>query len=92
MQKNARANRILPGSIPVPGVVSGVLAGKSCRRDANPDTRDACAPQKKSLAQWALRVLEGNEYFMRLPCLEKSSGVTRTPPCAILPSRANSPP
>ena len=46
--------------MPVLGVVSGVLARKEGRRDANPNMRDACAPQQKSFAQWVLRIFKGN--------------------------------
>ena len=52
--ENLASRCCLLGSIPVSGVVSGVLAGKSCRRDANTDTRDAGAPQQKKLAAWIL--------------------------------------
>jgi hypothetical protein len=42
--------------MPVSGVVSGVPAGKEGRRDANPDTRAACAPRQKSFVQGTLRI------------------------------------
>jgi len=64
--KAARASRNHSGSIPVSGVVSGVPAGKSkkqARRDADPHTRDACAPRKKSLARWVFRFIDGNGFI-----------------------------
>jgi len=76
--ENTRANRIFPGSIPVPGVVSGVLAGKSCRRDANPDTRDACAPQQKRLAREKYALWKRDPGHPSLKFEERLNGLHRS--------------